>query len=48
VLGTRPGHLIELVRSPSPPSLDPDAERDEAALHGLALRITGQLGGARA
>jgi len=47
VLGTRPGHLIELERSPSPPSPDPDAERDEAALHQLALRISGQLGGAK-
>jgi NitT/TauT family transport system ATP-binding protein len=48
VLGTRPGHLIEVVRSPSPPSLDPDAERDDAALHDLALRISARLGGVRA
>lgn len=47
VLGAKPGHLVELVRSPSPPPVDPLAPRDDAALRALRIRISEQLGGAR-
>jgi NitT/TauT family transport system ATP-binding protein len=47
VLGTDPGHLVRVFRSPSPPRLDPDAPRDDAALRELRTEISELLGGAR-
>jgi NitT/TauT family transport system ATP-binding protein len=47
VMGTQPGHLIEVMRSPSPPSADPLAKRDDEALHHLSLEISRKLGGIR-
>jgi NitT/TauT family transport system ATP-binding protein len=47
VLGTGPGHLVRVFRSPSPPSADPTAEREDAALGELRTEISALLGGAR-
>ncbi|MFD7817690.1 ABC transporter ATP-binding protein [Streptomyces sp. NPDC059785] len=45
VMGTRPGRVIEVLRSPSPPTADPGAPRDEAALRDLRTEISAMLGG---
>jgi NitT/TauT family transport system ATP-binding protein len=47
VLGTGPGHLAKLVRSPSPPAVDAATERDDAALRALHVEISELVGGAR-
>ena len=47
VLGTGPGHLERMFHSPSPPSTDPSAERDDHALRELRTEISTLLGGAR-
>jgi len=47
VLGTQPGHLVRLFRSPSPPALDGASRRDDAALRELRIQISEMLGGAR-
>jgi NitT/TauT family transport system ATP-binding protein len=47
VMGTGPGHLARVIRSPSPLSLDPTAERDDRALRELRIEISEMLGGAR-
>jgi NitT/TauT family transport system ATP-binding protein len=47
VLGTRPGHLVRVLRSPSPPTTDSAATRDEAALRELRTEISTLLGGVR-
>ncbi|MFF4754670.1 ABC transporter ATP-binding protein [Streptomyces sp. NPDC002514] len=45
VLGTGPGHLVRLLRSPSPPAPEPSGERDDAALAQLRADISTMLGG---
>jgi NitT/TauT family transport system ATP-binding protein len=47
VLGSRPGHLVRVFRSPSPPPLDGSAARDDAALRALRTQISELLGGSR-
>ncbi|MBQ0849296.1 ABC transporter ATP-binding protein [Streptomyces sp. BH-SS-21] len=46
VMGTGPGRVIEVFRSPSPPTTDPAAPRDDAALRELRTEISTMLGGA--
>jgi NitT/TauT family transport system ATP-binding protein len=46
VMGTRPGRVVEVFRSPSPPTADPDARRDDTALRDLRTEISTMLGGA--
>jgi NitT/TauT family transport system ATP-binding protein len=47
VLGTQPGHLVRLFRSPSPPAAELAAPRDDTALRELRIQISEMLGGAR-
>jgi NitT/TauT family transport system ATP-binding protein len=47
VMGTGPGHLAGVFRSPSPPPLDPSAARDEDALRAMRVEISMMLGGSR-
>jgi NitT/TauT family transport system ATP-binding protein len=47
IMDTGPGHVVEVIRSPSPPSLDPTTERDEAALRALQQQISVTLGSFR-
>jgi NitT/TauT family transport system ATP-binding protein len=47
VMGTGPGHLVRVFRSPSPLSLDPSAGRDDGELRELRIEISEMLGGAR-
>ena len=47
VMGTGPGHLVRLFRSPSPPELDPSLPRNDQALRELRVEISDLLGGAR-
>jgi NitT/TauT family transport system ATP-binding protein len=46
VMGTGPGHVKQIFRSPSPPTSDPKTERDENALRELRTEISTMLGGA--
>jgi NitT/TauT family transport system ATP-binding protein len=46
VMGTGPGRVVEVFRSPSPPGTDPAARRDDAALRELRTEISTMLGGA--
>lgn len=47
IMNTGPGHIVEIIASPSPPSLDPDVERDETALRALQEQISIKLGSFR-
>jgi NitT/TauT family transport system ATP-binding protein len=47
IMDTGPGHVVEVIRSPSPPSLDPTTERDEPALRALQQQISVTLGSFR-
>jgi NitT/TauT family transport system ATP-binding protein len=47
VLGTGPGHLVRVFRSPSPPAEDPAGHRDNRALRDLRNEISELLGGNR-
>jgi NitT/TauT family transport system ATP-binding protein len=47
VMGTGPGHLVRVFRSPSPPPVEPSVPRDEQALRELRIEISEMLGGAR-
>jgi NitT/TauT family transport system ATP-binding protein len=47
IMDTGPGHVVDVVRSPSPPSLDPATERDETALRALQQQISVTLGSFR-
>jgi NitT/TauT family transport system ATP-binding protein len=47
IMDTGPGHVVDVVRSPSPPSLDPTTERDETALRALQQQISVTLGSFR-
>jgi NitT/TauT family transport system ATP-binding protein len=47
VLGTGPGHLVRVFRSPSPPAAEPGGHRDEPALRDLRTEISELLGGNR-
>lgn len=47
IMNTGPGHIVEVVKSPSPPSLDPTFERDERALRALQEQISITLGSFR-
>jgi NitT/TauT family transport system ATP-binding protein len=47
VMGTGPGRLARVFRSPSPLSLDPSVGRDDGALRELRIEISEMLGGAR-
>jgi NitT/TauT family transport system ATP-binding protein len=47
IMDTGPGHIVEVIDSPSPPSLDPAAERDETALRALQQQISITLGSFR-
>jgi NitT/TauT family transport system ATP-binding protein len=44
LMDTGPGHIVELIRSPSPPLADPAATRDETALRALQQEISVKLG----
>jgi NitT/TauT family transport system ATP-binding protein len=46
VMGTGPGHLERVFRSPSPPTIAPSAGRDDNALRELRTEISMMLGGA--
>jgi NitT/TauT family transport system ATP-binding protein len=46
VMGTGPGHVKQIFRSPSPPTSDPKTERDDNALRELRTEISTMLGGA--
>jgi ABC-type nitrate/sulfonate/bicarbonate transport system ATPase subunit len=46
VMGTGPGHLKQVFRSPSPPTPDSQTERDDKALRELRTEISMMLGGA--
>ncbi|MEV6503110.1 ABC transporter ATP-binding protein [Streptomyces sp. NPDC048504] len=45
VMGTGPGHLKQVFRSPSPPTPDPETARDDKALRELRTEISTMLGG---
>ncbi|MCU1701678.1 MAG: transporter ATP-binding protein [Mycobacterium sp.] len=47
IMDTGPGHVVDVIRSPSPPSLDPTTERDETALRALQQQISVTLGSFR-
>jgi NitT/TauT family transport system ATP-binding protein len=47
VMGSGPGHLVRVFRSPSPPPADPAQERDNASLRALRAEISELLGGSR-
>jgi NitT/TauT family transport system ATP-binding protein len=47
VLGSGPGHLVRVFRSPSPPPPDAAAARDDVALRALRTEISELLGGSR-
>jgi NitT/TauT family transport system ATP-binding protein len=47
VLGSHPGHLVRVFRSPSPPPAEATAPRDDAALRALRIQLSEMLGGAR-
>lgn len=47
IMNTGPGHVVEVIKSPSPPSLDPNVERDESALRALQEQISIKLGSFR-
>jgi len=47
IMDTGPGHVVDVIRSPSPPSLDPTTERDETALRALQQQISVMLGSFR-
>lgn len=47
IMNTGPGHIEEVIASPSPPSLDPTFERDEAVLRVLQQQISIKLGSFR-
>ncbi len=47
IMNTGPGHVVEVIKSPSPPSLDPGVERDERALRALQEQISVKLGSFR-
>jgi NitT/TauT family transport system ATP-binding protein len=47
IMDTGPGHVVDVIRSPSPPSLDPATDRDETALRALQQQISVMLGSFR-
>lgn len=47
LMNTGPGHIVEVIRSPSPPSLDAESTRDESALRALQEQISIKLGSFR-
>jgi NitT/TauT family transport system ATP-binding protein len=47
IMNTGPGHVVEVIRSPSPPSLHREFERDETALRELQQQISVLLGSFR-
>ena len=47
LMGTGPGHVVETLRSPSPPSADSSETRDDAALRALQQEISIKLGRVR-
>ena len=47
IMDTGPGHVVDMIKSPSPPSTDPTAERDETALRALQQQISVMLGSFR-
>lgn len=47
LMDTGPGHIVEVIDSPSPPSLDPGFQRDEPALRALQQEISVKLGSFR-
>lgn len=47
IMNTGPGHVVEVLKSPSPPSLEPGFDRDERALRAMQEQISIKLGSFR-